>query len=81
MFCKWIEKYIDQVKKKSGNSTTFISNETRTSANRNVGFKNSDSTPASNITIEGKANQIFSAGAISEQEFLKNIAYLQKPGR
>lgn len=59
MFCKWIERYIGEIKKKSGNSTTFVSNETRTSVNnyrmKNIGLRENDSTPVSNVTIDDKA--------------------------
>jgi hypothetical protein len=85
MFCRWIEKYINEVKKKSGNqSTTFVSNETRSSANRmkNIGFKNNDTnTPNSNITIDGKGNQVLSAGAVSEQEIIRSLPFISQPSR
>lgn len=59
MFCKWIERYIGEIKKKSGNSTTFVSNETRNSFNnyrmKNIGLRENDSTPVSNVTIDDKA--------------------------
>lgn len=58
-FCKWIERYVNEIREKSGNSTTFVSNETKSSVNNRtkaVFGARYGSTPLSNVTVDGRVN-------------------------